>query len=97
MGCENAQRGADRTGRCSFPTNALWRTGTLQDGPHVLNSLHVMARPVCLILTLLVWLKMTFLNAEDTIPGSHIHGLSVHVLAFIDFKEQEYCQVTLFF
>lgn len=97
MGCENAQRGAEITGRASFPKNGLWRTGTLQEEPHVLNSLHVVARLACLTVPLLVWLKMTFLNAEDMIPDSQIHGLRVHTLDFTGFKEQGYCQVTLVF
>lgn len=97
MGCEDAQRGAEVTGRCSFPKNGLWRIGDLQEGPHILSSLRVVARLAYLILPLLVWLKMTFLNAEGTIPGSHIHGLSVPTLAFTGFKEQGYCQVSLVF
>lgn len=40
---------------------------------------------------------MTFLNAEDTIPGSHTQGLSVHTLVFTGFKKQEYYQVTVVF
>lgn len=80
MVCENAQRGTEITGSCSFPTSGLWRTGALQEGPHIINSFHVVARLACLILSLLMWLKMTFLNAA-------IFMKAAQILAFTGFKE----------